>query len=45
MCGSFVGIDTVEGISGTPQLKMQDNSTCLVTSTPNENGSIATNHK
>ncbi|XP_021924300.1 FERM, RhoGEF and pleckstrin domain-containing protein 1 isoform X2 [Zootermopsis nevadensis] len=39
------GIDTVEGISGTPQLKMQDNSTCLITSTPNENGSIATNHK
>ncbi|KAJ4427655.1 hypothetical protein ANN_25303 [Periplaneta americana] len=39
----FVGVDTVDSISGTPQSKLQDNNMFHATSTPNHNG-IAANH-
>lgn len=46
MCDCVVGVDTVDDVSGTPLSKMQDiKNTYLVTSTPNENGDIATNHR
>jgi len=41
-----IGVDTVDALSGTPQSEVQDShSTSLITSTPNQNGGIATNHK
>jgi hypothetical protein len=41
-----VGIDTVDAFSGTPQSEVQDSHfTSLLTSSPNQNGDIATNHK
>jgi hypothetical protein len=41
-----VGVDTVDALSETPQSEVQDSlSTSLITSTPSQNGGIATNHK
>jgi hypothetical protein len=41
-----VGVDTVDAVSETTQSEVQDgHSTSLITSTPNQNGGIATNHK
>jgi hypothetical protein len=46
MCDCVVGADTVDDVSGTPPSKMQAiYNTYLVTSTPNENGDYATNHR
>jgi hypothetical protein len=47
MCDCVVGVDTIDDVSGTPPSKTQDiyYNTYLVTSTPNENGDIATNHR
>ncbi|PSN29677.1 FERM, RhoGEF and pleckstrin domain-containing protein 2 [Blattella germanica] len=41
----FTGIDTIDNINGTPYSKPQENNTHLVTSTPNQNGGISSNHK
>jgi len=39
-------VDTVDALSGTPQSEVQvSHSTSLITSTPNQNGGIAANHK
>ena len=41
-----IDVDTVDALSGTPQPEVQDShSTSLITSTPNQNGGIAKNHK
>jgi hypothetical protein len=46
MYDCVVDADTVDNVIGKPQSKMQDtNNTFLVTSTPNQNGGITTNHR